>query len=426
MSKAARGLETTANTGRRRAVRWTATHVAALLPRPSPYTDPAQLGLQLLVRKKLNGKPSRSWVLRYKFSGVEKRIVLGHLPETSLDAARGQARHYRELASKGIDPERARPRRNPRPAPALLPSAPVRADDAHSVDHMVSEFIERHLRPTRKRPEYAEAILSKDVLPEWTGRDARTIKPREVVTLLDGIVERGSRVMANRTAALLGQMFKFAIHRTIVDDSPVKLLYRPGGKEKARSRVLADGELKAYLAKPTACTRYERLSHVITLLLLTGQRRGELALARWSHVDLDALTWTIPDENAKAGRGHVVPLSAWAVRELQALRGLAKGSRWVVPNAEDTGPIEPKQLTRGVAKCLKRFKKQGIEAFTLHDLRRTCRTGLARLKVAPHIAERVLNHAQDRIPGTYDRHEYLDDKRDALEKWAAHLTSLTS
>lgn len=65
-----------------------------------------------------------------------------------------------------------------------------------------------------------------------------------------------------------------------------------------------------------------------------------------------------------------------------------------------------------------------MEAFTLHDLRRTCRTGLARLKVAPHIAERVLNHAQEKIPGTYDVHDYLDEKREALEQWTAHLEAL--
>src|SRR5262249_33712118 len=151
------------------------------------------------------------------------------------------------------------------------------------------------------------------VVPEWAGRDARSIKPREVLALLDKIVDRGSPVMANRVAGLLGQLFKFGIHRQIVESTPGPLPYRPCGKEKARERALTDDELRAYLKDTTACTRYERLSHVITLLLLTGQRRGELALARWSDVDLKARTWSIPDVNAKAGRGHVLPLSNWAV-----------------------------------------------------------------------------------------------------------------
>ena len=87
-------------------------------------------------------------------------------------------------------------------------------------------------------------------------------------------------------------------------------------------------------------------------------------------------------------------------------------------------PIDPKQLTRGVARCLERMGERGIDAFTLHDLRRTCRTGLSRLKVEPHIAERVLNHAQEKIAGTYDQWEYIEEKRDALDKWAAHLEGL--
>jgi integrase len=88
-------------------------------------------------------------------------------------------------------------------------------------------------------------------------------------------------------------------------------------------------------------------------------------------------------------------------------------------------PLDPKLLTRGVARCQARMKKLGIDNFTLHDLRRRCRTGLARLKMPPHIAERVLNHAQETIAGTYDTHDYFDEKREALDKWAAHLASLT-
>jgi integrase len=263
------------------------------------------------------------------------------------------------------------------------------------------------------------------VLSTWKGRDARTITPGEVIELLDGIVDRGSRVMANRTAALLSQMFRFGIHRRIVASTPVQLLFRPGGQEKPRQRTLTDAELKAFLANPKDATRFDRLAHVIIILLLTGQRRGELTLARWADIDFDAKTWTIPDENAKSGRGHVVPLNDWAVLELQELQRLAKRSVWVLPaNGGGEHHIDPKQLTRSVAKCLKRFKERSIGAFTLHDLRRTCRTGLAKLGIAPHIAERVLNHAQERIPGTYDVHQYLDEKRAALEKWSAHLQAL--
>jgi len=292
------------------------------------------------------------------------------------------------------------------------------------VNFLITEFLERHVKVTRKRPEYAERILRQEVLSQWQGRDARTITAREVIELLDGIVDRGSAVMANRTAALLGQLFKFGIHRAIVDDSPVKLLYRPGGKEKPRERALTDKELKAFLANPRAACRFERLERAIRILLLTGQRRGELALARWSEIDLVTGTWRIPDENAKGGRGHLVPLTPMAVEQFRELKAAADNSEFVLPEPGGTAPINPKQLTRSLAKCRARFKKCGIAAFTLHDLRRTCRTGLARLKIEPHIAERVLNHAQERISGTYDTHDYMTEKRAALETWAAHLAGL--
>jgi integrase len=103
---------------------------------------------------------------------------------------------------------------------------------------------------------------------------------------------------------------------------------------------------------------------------------------------------------------------------------MAPGSGYVLPNLDGTGPIDPKYITRSVARCLKRFKRYGIASFTAHDLRRTARTGLARLGVSVSIAERVLNHARERIEATYDVHDYIDEKRAALEKWARYLQGL--
>ena len=103
----------------------------------------------------------------------------------------------------------------------------------------------------------------------------------------------------------------------------------------------------------------------------------------------------IPAENSKTSRTHVVPLSAWALDEFKRLKKSAGRSIWVLPAADRAQHLEPKLLTRGLAKCAKRFKERGVGAFTLHDLPRTCRTGLAKLGIEPHIAERVIGHAQD-------------------------------
>ncbi|MGH8143675.1 MAG: tyrosine-type recombinase/integrase [Steroidobacteraceae bacterium] len=389
---------------------------------PGTYTDSGQAGLQLRVRTKAGGY-SRTWLLRFKFHGEETRILVGHFPQTTLEQARNIVRKHREHLGQGIDPRRATPHRQPLRASTTSSAGAVR--DAHSVEFLISEFMERYVKPNRKRPEYAQAILDKDVLPEWTGRDARSIKPREVIELLDKIVDRGCRVLANRTAGLLSQLFKFGIHRSIIETSPVQLLMRPGGKERPRQRVLSDDEISVFLRDPLAATRFKRLSHVVRLLLLTGQRRGELTAARWRDIDFSATTWNIPAENSKSGRESLVPLSASAVREFEALRRLANHSQWVLPTATGADRhVHAQQLTTSLMRCRARFKQAGIAPFTLHDLRRTCRTGLARLKIEPHIAERVLGHAQERMAATYDVHDYLDEKRAALHLWAQHLDEI--
>jgi integrase len=389
------------------------------------HKDPGQQGLYLLVRDRLNGSASRTWVHRIKRRGADTYLPVGHYPETGLAEARTTVQAQREQLTKGIDPMRAAPRRK-----AIRIDAPVVTGEAgkHSVEFLAKEFLEKYIAREHKQPEYTRRILDVDVLTTWRGRDARSIKPREVIELLDNIVERGSNVMANRTADVLGMMFKYGVHRNIVESNPVQLLFRPGGKESSRERCLTDIELKAILSDPKAATRFERLSHAIVIFLLTAVRRSELALASWSEIDFDAKTWRIPGEHVKGRkgdvRGHTVPLSDWAVREFEALQRLAKHSRWVLANEADDGPINPKLLTRGLARCQERMKKLGIAEFTLHDLRRTCRTGLSRLKIAPHISERVLNHRQEKIAGTYDLYDYVDEKRDALNKWAAHLDGL--
>ena len=400
--------------------RLTATRVHSLKPgrRQRDVSDPECRGLTLRIEP--NG--SKTWLFRYKWRKQTVRLSLGAVSEyNSLRHARKAAGEHRAMIERGIDPRTARAPRRPAPSISLAAGRP---SNPNSIEFLAHEFLERHVKPNRRQPAYVQRVLEHDVLPEWKGRDARTITPREVVELLDKIVARGSRVMANRTAGLLGQLFRFGIHRAIVDDSPVKLLYRPGGREKPRERAFSDEELKAFLGNLDDACRFQKLPHVLRLLLLTLQRRGELALAEWREFDFKAKTWTIPDAHAKSGKGHVVPLSAWAIEELQKLKVMAGGSLYVLPNADKTAPADPKYITRSVARCLRRFKKHGVAAFTAHDLRRTGRTGLAKLGVKTDIGERVLNHARERIEATYDVHVYIDEKREALEKWAKYLAEL--
>jgi integrase len=236
-----------------------------------------------------------------------------------------------------------------------------------------------HGAQKRKRPEYVKRVLDVDVLPIWTGRDARTIKPREVVELLDGIVHRGSRVMANRVAGLLSQMFRFGLHRDLVEASPVQLLYRPGGKERPKDRTLSDTEIKALLENLDAVLRAARMACAIRILLLTGQRRGEFALARWRDINFEAKTWTTPAAHSKTGIAHLLPLSPAAATEFERLKRIGNGSSHVMPTEDGDAPSDPKLITRVVARNLKSLAKHGVRAFTPHDLRRTW--DLARLRL---------------------------------------------
>jgi integrase len=398
--------------------RLTKGRVDSLRPRDHRYeiNDPACAGLQLRIAE----TGVKSWHWRFYWHGKRARLVLGVWPTVSLTEAHEKSDEARALLRRGIDPRRAGITLAPQ-VKAETPTA--EGPPGHTVARLAREYMTRHVTRLRRRPEYVQRILDSNILPRWANRDARTIKPREVIELLDEIADRAP-VMANRVAGILSQMFRFGIHRAIVETSPVQLLYRPGGREKPRTRAFSEIELKAFIKHLDDACRFQRLPPVLRVLLLTLQRRSELALAEWREFNLNDKTWTIPDAHAKAGKGQVLPLSDWAIAEFQKLKVMAGGSRFVLPNADQTAPADPKYITRSVARCLRRFKRHKIDAFTPHDLRRTGRTGLARLGVETGIAERVLNHARERIEATYDVHDYFDEKRKALELWASHLARL--
>lgn len=409
-------------TGKRRL---TVARLNALGSKKKAYTvsDVQVPGLLLYVGPRLadGSAGAKSWWFRFYWRGKRQTLTLGQYPDVAIAVAQDRAREARGLIERGIDPREAGLTRRRPPSPAAAPAD----GNPHSVAALVDLFMERHITPHRKDAADVKRMLEKDVLGNWTNRDARTIKPKDVRAVLDAIVDRGSPATANDVASLLKALFLFAVDREIVETSPVQLLRPPGGKERPRDRALTDRELGIFLADPYGATRYERLSHVITILLLTAARRGELVAARWRELDLKAKTWRVPRENSKNGREHVIPLSDPAVKAFAALKNVAGRSPWVLPGTDPKAHLEPKLLTRGMAKCLKRFKRLGIEAFTLHDLRRTARTGLGRLKVPPHIAEMVLNHAQTGIVGVYDTYTYLDERREALDRWAKHLEEVT-
>lgn len=192
----------------------TKSRVEALKPREKVYEvgDPACPGLQ--IRVALNG--TKSWHWRFSWKGKRVRLCLGTYPALNLAEVHQQSEVARALLRRGIDPRRAgmTAASRVRPETSDFESAP-----GHSVAHLAREFMERHVIKRRRRPHYVQRSLDADVLPYWGHRDARTIKPREVIELLDRVVDR-SPVMANRLAGILSQMFRFGIHPSNCRDHP--------------------------------------------------------------------------------------------------------------------------------------------------------------------------------------------------------------
>lgn len=143
-------------------------------------------------------------------------------------------------------------------------------------------------------------------------------------------MQRGSPSQANKLARFLKKVFRFGMTEEVVTASPAELLSNPGGRERKRTRNLSPRELRAFLRTPQAACRTAVFTHALMILLLTGQRRQELARSEWRWIDFEAKTWTFPDLVSKT-RGHVVPLSDEAMRHFRELQKLARGSKWVVP-----------------------------------------------------------------------------------------------
>jgi len=141
-------------------------------------------------------------------------------------------------------------------------------------------------------------------------------------------------------------------------------------------------------------------------------------------VDFSKKVWLLPQ--TKTDQPMLIPLTDLAAQAFEGLRALAHGSAWVLPAKKTASHLKPAALGASLQYARGRFRDAGVAPFTLHDLRRTCRTGLGRLGVARDIAELVINHRPRGIVATYDIHAYLDEKRAALERWSAHLMSLAT
>jgi integrase len=244
------------------------------------------------------------------------------------------------------------------------------------------------------------------------GLPLASVDLRRIASLLDTVANTAGTVSANRARSALSAMFVWALQRGMVDANPVA--HTEKLTEKSRDRVLTDGELA--IVWNSAAGPY---GDVVRLLALTGQRASEIGGLRWSEVDLGKKLITLPAERTKNGRPHEVPLSTPAVDILKA--HYQPGREFVFGGRDRSG-------FNGWGQCkIELDKKLNLKPWRIHDLRRTCATGLANLGHQPHVVEAVLNHvsgSKSGVAGIYNKAQYSVEKAQALNAWAGHVLEL--
>lgn len=286
---------------------------------------------------------------------------------------------------------------------------------SEQVADLAAEFIARHVAQNRTAAETTR-ILNREVIPYWGSWTVAEVRKRDVIALLDRVRERGSPIMANRVLAAIRKFFNWCIGRGILETSPCAGVTAPA-REQARHRVLDDDELSEILQ--AAREIGFPFGSIVEMLALTGQRRDEVGRMAWAHVDLDKGLWIVPGEHAKNGKPHIVHLSPQA---LSLLKHTPRTGHLVFSSDGTT-------QFQGYSKAKARLDRlSDVSGWTLHDLRRTVVSGMARLGVAPHVADKILNHQSGTISGVaavYQRHEFLNQRKSALCQWGNHVVSLS-
>jgi integrase len=391
--------------------------------------------ISFIVMRRVNGKLLRRVVAEHR--------VGAEYTEGLLSKARADAREVLNEMRQGVDPKQKR---------AQAIAAQERADKekverrANSFESVAEDFIKRYVLAKDKGalklksgPEVA-ASIRRDLIPIWRDRPIQEISRRDVVKLLEKVVDEDRPYVAHHLLAYLSKLFNWAIVRDVygLNASPITRGMAKDiiGAKKPRQRVLNDAELRQ-IWQATGATPGPFGSFVRTLLV-TGQRLREVANAKWSEFDLDHGLWTIPLTRMKGDAAHEVPLSPLAVEIIRSIPGYEKGRRdlsaYVFSTTAGRAPISGFSqakiaLDRLLGETRTRAAVEGEQAaampgWVFHDLRRTVRTHLSGLPVPDLVAELVIAHAKPGLHKVYDQHAYREEKRRALDLWASKLLSI--
>jgi integrase len=366
----------------------------------------SELGLRILP----SGKRVFFWF--HRVNGKPKFELIGYYPAASIEQARSKAKEltgnleaYRRNDFKGPNPF------EPPPAPSTT-----------SVESVAEEWLVRVVKTQRQAYE-TERILRKEILPTCKGKNIADITRDDALRILDAIRDRGAGVVANRTLGIMKRFLNWAIERGHIPYSPVAAMKKKKDDEHERDRVLSDDEL-ARIWNVTQTLGYPDGPY-LQLLILTAQRRDEVATMKWADVDLKSGVWTLPAESAKNDRVSDIALAPEAVKILQSV------PRHMGPYIFST--TGGRRAINGFSQLKKRVDaaiSPAVAGWTLHDIRRSVTTHAAETGVPPVVLSAMLNHSlgaqQKGVMRIYNRYKYVPERRAALEAWAKHVLTIAA
>ncbi|HEY5204347.1 MAG TPA: site-specific integrase [Roseiarcus sp.] len=390
-------------------------------------TETGKISFNVMRRIGPKGAPVRRVVAEHRCSA--------EYTEGLLTQAREDARKIIRDMAQGIDPK-AKAEREREAAQA---AEATRA--ANSFEAVAEDFIKRHVLATEKgRPKLKSgaevaATIRREIIPKWRGRLITDIARRDVVKLLEDVVDDGRASVAHHLLAYLSKLFNWAIARDAYGLQSSPIIRGMGkdsiGAKKPRQRVLSTAEIAEVWR--SSATLPSPLDAFVRMLLVTGQRLREVANAKWSEFNLDEKLWTVPALRMKGDAAHEVPLSPLAIETIESLAKPKdrKPTAFVFSTTGGKAPISgfskaKVSLDRLINETRKETDPEAepIESFVFHDLRRTMRTALSGLPIPDLVAELVIAHAKPGLHKVYDQHAYRDEKRRVFDLWADKLSSI--
>jgi integrase len=375
------------------------------------------------VRVRANGTAAYVVMKRLPGESAPLRVTIGRVGEITLADARERARDAIAAVRKGVHVNDAKRRETADRKRQRERARRVEAQTGYAPGTF-GETAERYIAAEcagLARGAEIEAIIRRHLLPAWGAKPLDDLRRRDLTDVLDPILGAGRTQAAHKLREVAVRVANWAIDR---GDIEINFLASPSrGRRRAgilrrtrRDRVLSDGEIAAVWA---ACDRAGHpFGRVIRLALLLGQRREDIAAMEWRELDLDGALWIIPALRYKTRVEHAVPLPRAAVELIRQQPKVC--DRFVFSTGAGSH-------FSGFSKSKARLDElSGVTGWRIHDLRRTVRTGLAGIKVDPDVAERTIGHVIGGVRGVYDRHAYLDEKRDALERWARRIGDIVN